>query len=449
MDTSLPLFYLTKEASGLLNRNCKIEDMRLNASLRVMENRRALVRADGTPFFWLGDTAWGSAYRTTRGAQGFTVIQLSSLPLLSDFSAEEVERHPFPILSDNEWDFDRPDADYFAQLQWMIEYANKCGLSVALIALWWTYVPNARLWSMAMPRPVMSLEQGTRYVQYLAELLEGLDVIWLLTGDDTFHGEGTVEYTRALGGALRAADPNGRLISVHPSRISGDCFHAEDWLDLNMIQSSHFDAYPNLAYEYTAQEWGRQPKKPVVNGEICYEGHAGFDYGHVLDRYDVRRAAWWSVLSGCLVGITYGANGIWKWFREEDRSGKHKVAFQLWREALELAGATDLCRMRILLEEIEWWRLEPAQGLLVSLPIRHTAVAAAPDGQLLVAYIPRMPPTCATIALDLQGMSGSGYLWDAETGERTRIELPEKGNLVVAAPDGRDVVVVIKKAHSK
>src|SRR4029078_12281249 len=55
------------------------------SALRVSENGRYLVRKDGTPFFWLGDTAWllfqmttreeAELYLKTRARQGFTVIQ--------------------------------------------------------------------------------------------------------------------------------------------------------------------------------------------------------------------------------------------------------------------------------------------------------------------------------------------------------------------------------------
>ena len=34
--------------------------------LRVSENKRFLVTADGRPFFWLGDTAWELFHRLTR-----------------------------------------------------------------------------------------------------------------------------------------------------------------------------------------------------------------------------------------------------------------------------------------------------------------------------------------------------------------------------------------------
>jgi hypothetical protein len=53
--------------------------------LRVSDNRRFLVTADGRPFFWLGDTAWWirhlpppllKHYLSTRAKQGFNVIQV-------------------------------------------------------------------------------------------------------------------------------------------------------------------------------------------------------------------------------------------------------------------------------------------------------------------------------------------------------------------------------------
>ncbi len=68
--------------------------------LRVSENRRFLVREDGQPFFWLGDTAWellhrlGKAdaehYLKTRAQQGFNVVQCV---LLSESKGRPQNRH--------------------------------------------------------------------------------------------------------------------------------------------------------------------------------------------------------------------------------------------------------------------------------------------------------------------------------------------------------------------
>ena len=57
--------------------------------LKVSDNRRFLVTADGKPFFWLGDTAWelfhrarredAERYLHKRSSQQFTVIQAGAL----------------------------------------------------------------------------------------------------------------------------------------------------------------------------------------------------------------------------------------------------------------------------------------------------------------------------------------------------------------------------------
>src|SRR6266404_8282420 len=57
--------------------------------LKVSDNKRFLVKEDGSPFFYLGDTAWelfhrlnreeAVEYLTNRAKTGFTVIQASIL----------------------------------------------------------------------------------------------------------------------------------------------------------------------------------------------------------------------------------------------------------------------------------------------------------------------------------------------------------------------------------
>ena len=60
-----------------------------NGPLKVADNHRYLVHQNGTPFFWLGDTAWelfhrlnreeADQYLKRRAEQGFTVVQAVAL----------------------------------------------------------------------------------------------------------------------------------------------------------------------------------------------------------------------------------------------------------------------------------------------------------------------------------------------------------------------------------
>jgi hypothetical protein len=56
-----------------------------------------------------------------------------------------------------------------------------------------------------------------------------------------------------------------------PATSSGEFFHAEPWLDFNMIQSGH--AKDNASYERIRDDYNRQPTKPTLDAEPCYEQH--------------------------------------------------------------------------------------------------------------------------------------------------------------------------------
>ncbi|MFO1499583.1 MAG: DUF4038 domain-containing protein [Verrucomicrobiota bacterium] len=71
--------------------------------LKVSDNHRFLVRQDGQPFFYLGDTAWelfhrlnreeATKYLETRAQQGFTVIQAVAIAELDGHSDPNAYGH--------------------------------------------------------------------------------------------------------------------------------------------------------------------------------------------------------------------------------------------------------------------------------------------------------------------------------------------------------------------
>ena len=49
----------------------------------------------------------------------------------------------------------------------------------------------------------------------------------------------------------------------------------------------------------------------MINSEPGYEDHFAWERGDVHTAADVRKQAYWSLLSAPTAGVTYGANGIW------------------------------------------------------------------------------------------------------------------------------------------
>ena len=90
--------------------------------LTVSDNRRYLVQKDGTPFFYLGDTAWelfhrltleeATEYLRTRAQQGFNVIHAVALAEF-DGLTEPNRKGDLPL---HNLDPTRPNEAYFAHV---------------------------------------------------------------------------------------------------------------------------------------------------------------------------------------------------------------------------------------------------------------------------------------------------------------------------------------------
>jgi len=121
--------------------------------LTVSPNRRFLVHADGSPFFWLGDTAWELFHRLTReeadfylqkrAGQGFTVIQAVVLAELDGLRVPNAHGEiPLEHL-----DPTQPREAYFRHVDWVIRRAAELGLYVGLLPTWGDKVNQRYDWA--------------------------------------------------------------------------------------------------------------------------------------------------------------------------------------------------------------------------------------------------------------------------------------------------------------
>src|SRR5690606_22193151 len=111
-------------------------------ALRVSENQRFIVHGDGSPFFYLGDTAWelfhrldreeADRYLRKRAEQGFTVVQAVVLAELEGLVAPNPYQH-LP-LKDN--DPTQPVEAYFEHVDWIVKRANELGLYIGMLPTW-------------------------------------------------------------------------------------------------------------------------------------------------------------------------------------------------------------------------------------------------------------------------------------------------------------------------
>lgn len=327
--------------------------------LRIQPSKRFLCHADGSPFFWLGDTAWELFHRLTleeiaryldnRAAKGFTLVQACIVPEIHGLTQPNAYGD-LPFLGNDPAD---PNPSYFAFVGEVLRMAEARGLYVGLLPTWGAYATPAE--KPFFPNQVLfTPENAGGYGAFVgSEFADRDNLVWILGGDRS--PEHTIATWRAMARGIRDGGAT-QLRSYHPygGTSSADFLHNEPWLDFNMFQSGHSDASRPDQQAYS--DYMRTPVKPVINGEPSYEGIPN-DFGKrpgKLDAREVRRSVYASLFSGAC-GVTYGCNEIWMMWRpdlepiHENAPAPFLQAEMPWDEAMDRPGAFQVRHAKDLL----------------------------------------------------------------------------------------------------
>jgi hypothetical protein len=410
--------------------------------LDVSDNGRYLVQEDGTPFLWIGDTAWHLAdtldredvelYLNNRAAKGFNVIQVAA------FMGHEADagqrRNPAnayghrPFNGDDEPDpyrpyiapagrpaarplarrMQAPPSDYWEHLDTIVRAARVRGLYLALLPCWGRRHVNGR--SDRSEDVILDIRSAQAYGAFLGQRYgHEAHLIWVL-GGDIGADEPTdkrMVYRRMAEGLVKGATGHDvtwdqrhpawdrLLMTYHPRGVqsSSTWFHHDAWLDFHMIQTFK---YRERVYEMVSADYERRnPIRPVVMGEPAYEGFGGRSK-LTSNAYHVRRQAYQSFFAGA-AGFTYGC--------AMSRLGGDGPLFDFgpgWKRLLDLPGAHNVAvELRAFLRARSWWDLVPDQELILEgqgtgQTIKSAVVAA--DGSEVLVYFPDRTP--ALLCLD-------------------------------------------------
>lgn len=410
--------------------------------LGVSADGRRIVHADGTAFFWLGDTAWelfhrldreeAELYLEDRRAKGFNVIQAVVLAELDGLGVPNPYGHT-PLI-DN--DPARPNEDYFRHVDYVVERAAAKGMHIGMLPTWGDKF-NQR-WGVGPE--VFTPGNARTYGEFLGRRYRDQPIIWILGGDRAPENDSHLAIIRAMAEGIEAGTGGTQLMTYHPmgGNASSTWFHDDPWLDFNMFQSGHGER-DNPNYRMTLKDYERRPVKPVLDGEPRYEDHP-VDWDPEkgwFDDFDLRQAAYWSVLSGA-AGHTYGNHNIWQMWQP----GREPIssARTPWRQAILHPGSRQMGLMRRLFEAGPFLQLEPDTTTLVGSPegAGHQVAARARDGSYLYAYTPLGAPL--VLRMDrLAGATARASWFDPRTGATTEIgEMPAMGEHAFDPPGGEE-----------
>jgi hypothetical protein len=338
-------------------------------SFRVSANKRHLEHADGTPFFWLGDTWWtGLSDRLSwdgfkmltsdRKAKGFTVVQL-----VGGLIPSNEEKGPSDPGFCNEGgcvydpQYHRINPQYFDYADRRIELLVDNEIAPAIVGAW-----------RQMGREI-GAEKLKKHWRYLIARYGAYPVFWIIGGEVTFLPRDTdtldatlVKNARTellaweeVARYVRSVDPYRHPGAIHESNppFHGG-FQDLSLTDFDLIFPSHA-GWPTVATGIAQLNllYARKVTKPAVIGEIGYEGLGG---EHL---YDFQRMAFWlSMLNGA-AGYTYGTIETAEAYTTSKPLHRYRWSFATWEEAMQRPGSTQVGINARLLRQFPWQRFTP------------------------------------------------------------------------------------------
>lgn len=368
--------------------------------LKLDSSQRFLVRADGSPFVWIGDTFWLFSKLTRqqrikllddRQSKGFNVVMIRV-----GMGNEEVNE-PSGFNENLE-----PIESHFQEIDHLIAEANQRGMYVAIATGWWQIVQD--------------YDAATLYKfgRFIGDRYKDNDnVIWLSAGESGGHRRKTeldLDRVKSLVQGIRDGDTGNKLLTIHADFQRGTSFSKMNTLvDFNNWQTSQWCCPNDLprkdernwtVWEAIAYDYEQSPTKPTLDSEAWYE-NTNLGGGTPATPYNVRRRAYFSIFAGGF-GHSYGGSGVWD-------------AMSNFDEALQLEGSTQIGYLSQFLHALgkDFLKLRPAQSMIISGQSadydRHIQATMANDGSYGLVY------TAGTddFALNLSSLSAESVsvLW--------------------------------------
>ncbi len=432
--------------------------------LVISENGHYLQYSDGTPFFYLGDTAWelfhrlnreeADKYLKDRAEKGFNVIQAVALAEIDGVDIPNPYGYT-PLINRNPT---RPNIvegennDYWDHVDYIIKRANSLGLYVGLLPTW------GRYWNDQ--NPIFNEQNAETYGRFIAERYKNDMIIWILGGDRNPEDSQKQAIIRAMAKGIRSVD-SINLITFHPSgwKTSSIWFHNEKWLSFNGRQSGH-----NQRYNSNIQimdDFMKNPAKPIIDLEPLYEDHPlefrPDEDGH-SNSWDVRRTLYWSVFYGS-AGITYGHHSVWQMYNPEKKHVPINRPLLPWYEAINQPAAGQAAYLRYLIESRPYFSRIPAPELIISAEVQSSVPGAGryrfvatmdSEGSYAMIYAP-IGRTFSIRSNMLKCKDLIAWWFDPRTGKAKKIgKLANDGNPLTFTPplpgEAMDWVLVLDDA---
>lgn len=408
--------------------------------IKLSSNGLYLLDNNDQPTIINGDTGWSliaqlskedaEIYLTDRAQRGYNLILVNLIEHMfaSNAPANFYGDQPFTTTGN----FNTPNEAYFAHADWVINKAAEKGITILLVPIYaadfggqgWYGEINAS--SLATMR-AWGQYVGNRYKNFP-------NIIWVVGGDITPSG---MLLTKLREFALGVRDfDTTHLMTAHNGRnVAGmDPWPNEAWLNLNNVYSGTDTYTPSLT------QYNRTPFKPFFLIEAGYEGEGS-------GATTLRSQAYWTILSGGVLGHIFGNCPIWHFNGYSWLS----CSSLTWQSRLSSSGSITLGYVGNFFKSRQFYNLIPDQshtvmtaGYQSGTTVASTARVA--DGSTIISYL----PTQRTVTINMSQINGTAaqvWWYNPSTNTSTSAgTFPTSGSQNFTPPSAGDWVLVIDNA---
>jgi hypothetical protein len=380
-----------------------------------------LCKADGSPFFWLGDTAWWlmnlsdsevSYFLAKRASQGFTGIQM--MATMQEYPASANAEPALHCRADYYGNLPEDstghltpneNSPYWARLKRIVTEAEQKGLYVGLSLVHGSEISGDNVLLRYFDDPSSGgLEQALAYGTALGALLRDRPNVWYLVSleyDAIAHFNPSaitsaqfVMFDKMAEGLAASSQPSSILRGIHPGSPQSSVAQFGvntnngnphptswvNWIDFHMLQSGHhFTDYPDdcVSPQQTDQliDAGLADGKPILDAEPIYEDAVDNAWSSCHGPFTRRANAslarfkgYEAVFAGAF-GHTYGHQNVCTFYTVGVDDNVHPPFHRgiHWTSVIDTDGANQMRYLRQLMECHSQNRI-PDQSVITSSP---------------------------------------------------------------------------------
>ena len=407
--------------------------------LKVSKDNRYLEDQDGKAFLYHADTGWMLYFALTkeeiidyiqmRKSQNFNVIQtMLMLP------GRENRNGVKPFQEDT--DLSTLDEAYFDDVEWVLTYAEKENMLMAIVPMWISCCNDA--WGgRGFPMQINGKDKVRDFGEYIGKkYAHHKNLIWILGGDND-PGVNREELQELALAIKKNAPEQLQTYHAASTHSSTDVWENAPWLDFSMVYT-YFRGFNKAwnknqpdVYEISRSEYEKEKRIPFILGESTYEG----EHGALGGPLQARKQAWWCVLSGGF-GHAYGSP-LWAF------PGN-------WREIMRYPGAESLKHFYSFFTQLKWYEMTPdfdhqliIEGSGAFAVNDWVTTSIARNKSFSVSYL----PSYRKLKIDLSVLEGEIFkiIWfNPRNGEYSMVNDNAPRELIeLESPDSEDWVLFV------